>query len=78
MIELSSAVMLMWSAWMPLAPSPSMNALTRVLMRLVVSTPEPLAPTPTPPPPPIATEPANTVAPMVSCAVAVSARSRVA
>jgi hypothetical protein len=65
----------MLSASIPSVPSPSINALTCVAMRFVVSTPEPAAPTPTPPPPPIATEPASTVALMVASAVAVTTRS---
>ena len=51
------------AASIPVAPSPSINALTCAAMRLTALDPAPLRPTPTVPPE-TATEPANTFAPM--------------
>ncbi len=63
---------------MPVAPSPSMNALTRVATLLVVSTPEPLPATPADPPTPTAAEPANTSALILASSIALSVNAPLA
>ncbi len=70
MVEVSRAVRDALVALIPVAPSPSMNALTRVATLLVVSTPEPLAAIPALPPTAIAAEPAPTPALIVALLIA--------
>ena len=60
---------------MPVPLSPSINALTKVAIRLSVTTPEPLAATPPVPPPATAAEPAPTPAVMLPPDVAFSLKS---
>ena len=59
---------------MPVAPSPSTNALTRALTRFSVYTPAPLTAMPAVPPMAAATEPAITIALIVCASVAVAVR----
>ena len=71
MLEPSSAVTSMRDALIPVAPSPSMNALTAVAILFSTKTPAPLTLTPAPPPE-SATAPATTIASMVCDEVACS------
>src|SRR5258708_7149388 len=64
-VEVSWAVRVRVVALMPVAPSPSMYALTLVAISLVVLAPAPLRAPPNAPPPAIAAEPASTLASMV-------------
>ena len=71
MLEPSSAVIRMSCALMPVAPSPSTNALTAVAILFSTKTPAPLTLTPAPPPE-SATAPATTIASIVCVEVACS------
>src|SRR5919106_4962710 len=64
MDDVSFARTAMLAAVMPVAPSPSMYALTQVTIRFSAKTPAPLKPTPAVAPAPTATEPATTRAPI--------------